>query len=689
MNVTLLPSLLLATTIVLPQGGEVCRFRADDRENPFKRWLVSQEVTCVAAGAPIEFPKGLWNVFARNAESISDPVLVDGDAPPRELSFTMRPATAFNGASGVVYLPRLAVAYPLPTIVPKDEPVWVFQLEKSKIVAMADGPAVVGWVQIPPADRRAIESASGLTPPSIRIGSREADLLPRLDRLHGAFVRVREVPAGEAELTLQGRGWIADRKRVKVQEAVTTVHESLTVRASGTLTVYWDASEDLVTLEQSLGSCERDRERQEVEISLYACPRPERPGEMPDPKSCSLVRKEPFDPNLKFSSVAFEELVPGHYRAEFKYGKLPMVMNMGSVAPLQVARLNLNAYYVKLYGSLTHGGRPLGEEAQITFAGGVGFLPEGKDDYHAIALRPPGLDAQITVAACDGEPKAVVLTDRPARTAQRFDIDIPDNELTITVTDTFSREPIANAIVKIEVMSLRMPRRTVMERTLAVDDRNARTTVAALPERELRIVVSAPGYQRQPLEPFTMSKSERKELDVELVPLRGDRGKFVSEKPFDNAAAYWYSPSGHETERAEVASDGTFVYANPHTTDETLTIVSMSHPLWIVRSPKLDHRRTEGVLIRFPDSTPVRSFEVMLSVPGDTVTRQLGLIVGGLAVPAPVLRVHQQLRRESWVLRGGPVRVRHILETSPIDVLLDEQRQRLKPDATTVVFPVH
>lgn len=685
MNVTLLPALLLATTIALPEGGEVCRFRADDRENPFKRWLASQEVICGPANAAVEFPKGLWNVFARNADSVSDPVLVDGDVPPASLSFSMRPATAFNGTNGVAYLPRLAVAYPLPTIVPKDEPLWLFTLDKSKVISV-DGSAVVGWLHVPPADQRAIESANGLTPPSIAFGSRDADLLPRVDKLHGAFVRVRNVPAGEGELTVGGRGWIGDRRRVKVQDAVTIVEQPLTVRATGLLTVYWDTSGDVVELDHSIGSCEDVPSPPQIEVSLFSCPRPERPNEPPDPKSCSFVRKEPFEPHLKFSSATFEELVPGFYRAEFRYGKLPPVSNMMAVAPLQQARLSLNAYYLTTYGSITHGGRPLGEKAQITFAGGVGFLPEGKDEHRAVMLRPLDADAQIAVEACDGEPKAVVLTDRPVRPNTRLDVDIPDNELTVTVTDTFTREPINGAVVKIDVMALRR-QRIVMTRNFTVDDGNA--VVKALPERELRISVSAAGYQRQNVEPFTMGKSETKELEVQLVPLRGNRGTIVSAKPFDSAAAYWFSPSGHETERAEVAPDGTFVYANAHTSEETLVIISLSHPLWVTRSPNLGHRQSEHPTLRFPDTAPARTFEVRLSVPGDTVTRQLSLTIGALTVPASALRAHQQLRRDQLMFRGGPVRVRDILETGPIEVMLDDLRQRLMPEATAVVFPVH
>ena len=39
-----------------PVAGEVCRFAAGGRENPFERWLRSSEVTCVAAGSAMDVP---------------------------------------------------------------------------------------------------------------------------------------------------------------------------------------------------------------------------------------------------------------------------------------------------------------------------------------------------------------------------------------------------------------------------------------------------------------------------------------------------------------------------------------------------------------------------------------------------------------------------------------------------------
>jgi hypothetical protein len=100
-------------------GGEVCRFPAGDRENPFKRWLASQDVTCTATGA-VTFPTGKWNVFGKlEGTAVSAaPVVIDGASAPETLSLPLVPAATLapflpDGLGGVVYAPRLGNAFPV------------------------------------------------------------------------------------------------------------------------------------------------------------------------------------------------------------------------------------------------------------------------------------------------------------------------------------------------------------------------------------------------------------------------------------------------------------------------------------------------------------------------------------------------------------------------------------------------
>lgn len=724
--------LLLACALEARGATEICRFPALDADNPFRRWLQSQEVTCVAAGSPIEFPSGLWNVFARGEGTVTAvPLLIDGDREPATIVPALAPAATIapllpEGRGGVIYVPRRGSALPVdgPRVrVPADEPLWLFVLDKTTPVALipiaplAEGterpvdarsggpPAIVGWLQVPQADRTALETATAVTSPLVRAGSREADPLPSPLLLHGAFVRIAEVGGSSAELRLEGRGWIPDRRVVKVQPGVTVAPAPLLVRGTGTLIVHWNSDQDLAALDGSLGSCEDSNDPPQLVIAVSKCAAP-RPSRGADFGECTLVREEKGGGS--FGSIAFDELVPGLYRAEMRYGELPPSMNAGNVGPLRVLDLRISGAYFTAYGSLTRGGEPLGERTRLTFPGGTGFAPEDSEEYRAV-FRPDGIgrDTQITVEACDGSPRAIVLAEEPMRPRSRFNIDIPANELALHINDTFTREPLPGATVKLEAMSKLRPPRVVLT-TRATSGEDGNVLWSSVPVREIHLSVSLAGYEPRRVDPFTMPASGRQEIDVQLVPLRGTRGKIVSERPFEGGWVVWFSPTGSETERTELAADGTFVYTNWHTPDETMAVVSASHPLWVLHAPATERR--QSISLRFPAAPPV-DFDLWLAEsvrPG--VTRYTTVAIGGVRVPQPVFAQHQNLRREQPLLRqAGPHRVRDLLATGPIDVLLgppeddvtsrtrgldifafdrfaEVPRQRLEPGATDVVF---
>jgi hypothetical protein len=720
--------LLLATAA---EGSEICRFRAEDADDPFRRWLSSQEVTCVAAGTPLEFPKGLWNVFARAEGSVSvAPLLIDGNAAPASIAPALVPGAILTpllpqGHGGVIYVPRRGSAIPVDgarMTVPADEPLWLFVLDRTTpvavipIAALAPGTnrqvdarsggaaAIVGWLQVPEPDRTAIAAASAVLAPVIRAGTRDADVLPPPSLLHGAFFVIRDVAPGNTELRLEGRGWIPNRRVVQARPGLTVAAAPLTVRATGTLVVNWNTDEDLPTLERSIGSCTENETPPKIIITVSKCPALRGPrGEVAE---CTQVREETVDGFL--GSMAFDDIVPGLYRAEMRYGKLPPSGGMASVGPLRVADLRVFASYFTVYGSVTRGGQPLGEDVRITFPGGIGFAPEESEEYRAVFNSHVAADTQVDVAACDGAPRAIVLTDKPIRPRARFDLDIPANELTVRVTDTFTRDVLPGATVKLDAMSIRHGE-VVFTSTKAADEQG-NVAWSGVPVRELHLTVTHAGYEKRFIEPFTMDPRGAKSIDAQLVPLRGTHGKIVSDRPFAAAEVIWFSAAGSQTERVDLAPEGTFVYANRHTPDETMAVVSESHPLWVLRSPPTEER--QSITLAFPNAAAV-AFEVWLAaaVP-PAVTRYVGVVIGGVRVPQPVLAEHQALRRDPPLLRGaGPLPIRDLLATGPVDVLLgptaeevavrarsmdlfvlpqfaDPPRQRLQPGTTDVVFTI-
>jgi hypothetical protein len=260
--------------------------------------------------------------------------------------------------------------------------------------------------------------------------------------------------------------------------------------------------------------------------------------------------------------------------------------------------------------------------------------------------------------------------------------------------------------VKLDAMSVRRPSRVVYSTTGKANQRGDAVWKHA-PIREIHLKITHPGYEPKTIDPFTMPDSGTHTIDAQLLPLRGSRGKIVSDRPFDGAAVVWFSPAGLETERAELAADGTFVYANRHAPEETMAVMSASHPLWVMRAP--DTERREAINLRFPDA-PAMAFDVWLATAvAESETRHIGVVIGGVRVPQAVLAQHQNLRRDPPLLRGsGPQHFRDLLATGPVDVLLgptdqemagrprntdpfalpqfDDARRRLAPGATDVVF---
>ncbi|HEX7154417.1 MAG TPA: carboxypeptidase-like regulatory domain-containing protein, partial [Thermoanaerobaculia bacterium] len=680
---TFVLALFLTTTV---QAAEICRFAAADAENPFRRWLNSQEVTCVAAGAPVSLPKGQWNVFVRTADAISPaPLLLEGEGVVN-VDAPVAPAATLSVAlgaeeSGVVYAPRLGSAFPVDgarMLVPADQPLWLIVVGKRAPVAVIPvapippgttrsldtrsgaPPAILGWLQVPEAEREAIPTATGLASPTVRAGSREADPLPKPALLHGAFYRLAGVEPGVAELQLGGRGWLPDRRAVKVQPqaAVSVAPAPLLLRAAGTLVVNWSSDQDLYELDQSIGACD-DQEPARIMISIAKCTNVR--GE-----DCTPVREEQVQD--RDGSMGFDDVAPGVYRAEMRYGKLPPVTGMATVRPLGVSDLRMYASYFTVYGSVTRGGEPLHRDVVIEFTGGIGFASEEKDEYIAVFRPPPiGTEAQITVRPCDGTPKAVVLTDERMRPRARFDIDIPDNELTVQVVDTFTREALPGARVTLDAIAVLRPR--VVYTIAGTTDAEGKIVWPGIPVRELRLTVTHAGYEKRPVPTFSLTKSETRSVEVQLVPLRGSRGRIVSALPFGRAAVAWYSPTGAETERAELAPDGTFVYSRMHGPEETMAVVSASHPLWVLRAPTIERRQTINLV--FPNA-PVAAFDIWLSAAvASNETRHTALVIGGLLVPQTLFNEHQTLRSAPRLLRGsGPQPIRDILATAPIDVIL-------------------
>lgn len=686
------------------EGAEVCRFQARDREKPFDRWLSAKDVTCVAASEALTFPKGLWNVFARSHGAVSiDPILIDGGKPTETLPIALVPAATVvlqlpAGHSGVLYSPKHVTAFPAGerTIVPAGEELWLLVLSKGDPVAViplaainegserlvdartfSNVPAFLGWLHLSDEDVAAIKNARGVQTPHIHITAAgkdsEAIPLPSPYALNGAFVFIPARSVGEADLKVDGRGWMRSSRSIRIApQSLTLLRAPIVASATTTVIVNWSAYSDLPALDRAIGSCDPSKDVSRFDLSISLCGEP-KPGKAIDPKTCTTVKTESLRPELKFGTVTVDEARPGTYRAELRYGKLPPFDVTSQVPPLQQRPIQLQASYAELYGSLTRGGVPLSDDARVEVPeDALGFSVRGSGEYHAVFKDPGGpvllgVDAKIDIITCDGK-SAFVLTDREVRRKTRYDIDIPDNLLTVKVVDTFTGAALPAATVQYTIMSLRKPPRPLMTRD-ANQDGGGRFVIRELPERELHLTVTCPGYKKKAIEPFTLSKSEKKDIDVQLEPLGGSEAKIVSARPFVNGMIFWNTADGVETEHADLFPDGTFHFEQTHYREETMTVISLSHPLWILRAPPVE--RATPLRVQFPDSATPRDAEVYLNGASPRLMTNIGVAIAGLRVPQPALVQHLALRGIGPLANGpGPFLIPALAEAGPIDILL-------------------
>ena len=237
-----------------------------------------------------------------------DPILVDGATAPANLAISLVPAATLvlqlpPEATGVLYAPRHVIAFPAAerTTVPAGEELWLIVIAKSVPVAVvpiaaleagiervvdarsiSDAPAVLGWMHVSDVDRAAVKTARGVQLPRIGITAAGKEIvaasLPGHDALNGAFVLFRGVSAGEADLRLDGRGWLPFRRSVRIApQSVTLLREPIAARASATVMVNWSTFGDLPALDRSLGSCEPPKEAPRFELTISSCPEP-KPG---------------------------------------------------------------------------------------------------------------------------------------------------------------------------------------------------------------------------------------------------------------------------------------------------------------------------------------------------------------------------------------------------------------------------
>jgi hypothetical protein len=88
----------------------------------------------------------------------------------------------------------------------------------------------------------------------------------------------------------------------------------------------------------------------------------------------------------------------------------------------------------------------------------------------------------------------------------------------------------------------------------------------------------------------------------------------------------------------------------------------------VLRAPPVDP--PTPLQVRFPDAAPQRDAEVVIDNMPARMMTVIGVAIGGLRVPQPVLAQHLALRGVAPLVKGGgPSLIPGLAESGPIDIL--------------------
>lgn len=685
------------------EGAEVCLFAAADRIDPVARYFTRPAVTCRAANADTAIPNGDWNVYARRGKDlISDRAeLLSSSA--KSLRFELFPAARVNvsepakGSVLVAWIPRTQSAVPIVDgVVPADTLVLPVIVKGGKIAATAEPLTIAtgstaNIAIATPAEKRAnvlvpvvIRSVpeEGSTSPVIvltdRAGSAHKSELPirtaAKDAVALAFFR--NVLAEAATIAATGSRWKSADVKIDPKGGLLVSDRPVTVDATSKLTVHWWMPLDPASLRVDSGACDapeppsfRAEEMAtgktfKVTLSISVDPR-SRPVQYVEFASRELPMNE-----LK-GNVEFEGVPAGPHYLEFAFPGLPVVSRPVDVTTKSSSEADAEVNWLSFFGCVTRGGKPVHARIFAT----VTDPQTGR--YVAVVTHLPGKQMHY-ISSCDGKfsPYKFVPDVAPVENAA-YDVDIPENEVSVDVADKKSCAPVQGATIRLAAAMPDDQSKRAMHFAGPADgpnktDENGHVTIGpVLTNRELLICAEQDDYLTGCAERFTMkeaSKSIRIELEKSLK-LRGLVSVGVAlEKAM--AMVVWFTPSGEIDEMVrKIAPDGTFVYTKAHAEGQVAAFISAVTPLYVFLQPHLDDG--EIFQIAFP---PVRTRSFAVSIPeGSPMHGNLGLKVGDLFVSLNALAWHLGPRLHAVNLLMSPgktLQIPDILETGPISAVL-------------------
>lgn len=663
-------------------GVEVCASRAGALASPVTRFLTGGAPNCSRANGDVRFPPGTWNVYARRgAEMISDSAVlaVGGESKTHDLSL-LRAASvdaatvALRGDEALfAYVVSSGAMLPVNATVPATRivplivagqriraigvPVTPEAGRTVRFEFQADG-AQKGSVVVPVTIGAAPTGKSA--PPDVTLaGSKQ--------RADSALLFFRGVPAGEQRITLSGERWKDAQRSVKVDAGAIAVADPLVARSGSKLRVHWWAPVALASLAHPERECGKKQEATPIlfALSLLECPdqKPDGTIEMVDRRQCSVVVTRELPPDAVKGAVELPDIGAGLYFARVTYPGLPPFFKSIRVTPDDINDADVEVRYVTFFGKVMRAGKPL----HVRLFDAVTDPETG--DYTAVMTRLPKVGVPLRLQPCEGGRSLTVVPDEAPAENARYDIDVPDNRLTIHVVDADSHAPIEKAMINMAALENDKPEATHFAGPSGTTDAEGRLVIeSAVANKRLQICASRTDYENKCAERFRLDSDAEKTIELALNKATIRHGRVVLAGAQQSASVTWWSPDGRLTEIVQVKEDGTFEFKRTHAAGEIVTYASANQPFIAMRQPPLN--ADEVFEIRLAIGARLRTFQVALS-PDAHDNAYVTIALGDMVVPLDALARHISMHGTQASLQPGWVaNVPDVVESAPIHVIV-------------------
>ena len=196
------------------------------------------------------------------------------------------------------------------------------------------------------------------------------------------------------------------------------------------------------------------------------------------------------------------------------------------------------------------------------------------------------------------------------------------------------------------------------------------------PDRILRVCLEHEDYERTCADPLEITSTDEQTLRVAMKP-KGMSGRITGVPAIASGQLYWFATDGHETERADVKTDGAFRFTKPHDVSEAVAFVSVNLPLFVFAQPPV--AAGDPMTVNVPAAAP-RTFAVSIGEANPQQDAFVTIAVGNLVVPYPPFAQHLALHGSQLTLQNkGPLLIPDILETAPISVILGPPSSEVTP----------